>query len=161
MFKPWIIYMMMSVSPCERRKTAEGKLVLDATIAAKARRRGVPVLGLETIDEQFSALAGVPDDQQLQMLRGTLKYADRVDDLMETVLQLYLTRQMGMTWPFQMLLAEKAGIDSGALRGIPPEAPRRSATCICAMARCRYWPGAVPSNRRRRLAPAGQGRAVG
>ena len=53
MFKPWIIYMMMSVSPCERRKTAEGKLVLDATIAAKARRRGVPVLGLETIDEQF------------------------------------------------------------------------------------------------------------
>ena len=111
MFKPWIIYMMMSVSPCERRKTAEGKLVLDATIAAKARSRGVPVLGLETIDEQFSALAGVPDDQQLQMLRGTLKYGDRVDDLMETVLQLYLTRQMGMTWPFQLMLAEKAGID--------------------------------------------------
>ena len=77
----------------------------------------------------------MPDDQQLQMLRGTLKYADRVDDLMETVLQLYLTRQMGMTWPFQMLLAEKAGIDPAPYEEFRQRLVVTSATCICAMAR--------------------------
>lgn len=114
-FKPWIVYMILSVSECERRKVQDGALVLDMRIAEQARQRGIPVMGLETIDEQLTAMASVPDDQQLEVLKATLKYARQSDDLMETVLQLYLRREMGAAWPFQVALAAKAGIDAAPL----------------------------------------------
>lgn len=115
LFKPWIVYMILSVSDCERQKVQGGDLVLDMRIAEDARARGVPVVGLETIDEQLAAMASVPDEQQLEVLKATLKYAPRTDDLMETVLQFYLQRRMGAAWPFQLALAAKAGIDPAPL----------------------------------------------
>ena len=115
LFKPWIVYMILSVSDCERRKVQEGNLVLDMRIAEQARARGIPISGLESIDDQLAAMSAVPDDQQLQVLRATLKYAKRTDDLLETVLQLYLSRRMGAAVPFQMALAVKAGVDPGPL----------------------------------------------
>lgn len=115
MFKPWIIYMILSVSECERRKVQAGATVVDMAVAETARKRGLPVLGLETVKEQLVSLATIPDPQQIDMLRATLKWAKRTDDLMETVLQLYLRREMGAAWPFQIALARKAGIDPGQL----------------------------------------------
>ena len=35
---------------------------------------------------------------------------DRIDDMMETMVQLYLQRQLGAIWPLQMVLAEKVGV---------------------------------------------------
>ena len=115
MFKPWIVYMLLSVSDCERRKVQAGATVLDMQIAGIAKKRGVPVTGLETVKEQLVSLASVPDAQQVEMLKATLHWAKRTDDLMETVLQLYLKRQMGSAWPFQVALARKAGIDPAPL----------------------------------------------
>lgn len=115
LFRPWIIYMILSVSNCERRKVESGDSVLDMRVAETARSRGIPVVGLETVEEQLNAMASVPDDQQIQMLKATLKFADRSDDLMETVVQFYLNRNMGAAWPFQIMLARKAGIDPAPL----------------------------------------------
>ncbi len=111
MFKPWIIYMILSVSECERRKVQGGATVVDMAVAETAKKRGLPVLGLETVKEQLVSLATIPDPQQVEMLRATLKWAKRIDDLMETVLQFYIRREMGAAWPFQLALARKAGID--------------------------------------------------
>ena len=44
-------------------------------------------------------MAAIPDDQQIAMLRASLKFADRANDTMETLLQLYLERDMGAAWP--------------------------------------------------------------
>lgn len=115
LFRPWIVYMILSVSNCERKKVEGGDTVLDMRIAQVARGRGIPVVGLETIDEQLQAMASVPDDQQVEMLRATLKFASRSDDLMETVVNLYVHRNMGAAWPFQIMLARKAGIDPAPL----------------------------------------------
>lgn len=115
LFRPWIVYMILSVSGCERKKVESGEAVLDMRIAEAARSRGVPVVGLETVDEQLKAMASVPDDQQVQMLKATLKFASRSDDLMETVVNLYVHRKMGAAWPFQILLAQKAGVDPAPL----------------------------------------------
>lgn len=115
LFRPWIVYMMLSVSSCERQKVATGASVLDQRIAETARARGTPVIGLETVEGQLSAMASVPDEPQIQMLKAALKFASRTDDLMETVLQLYLKRNMGAAWPFQMALARLAGVDPGSL----------------------------------------------
>ncbi len=114
MFKPWVVSLMLAVSDCERRKVQSGKLVLDARIASLAHQAGKSVVGLETIESQLDAMASLPDKTQLDMLRAGLRYIDRTDDNMETLLQLYLGRELGIAWPLQIALAEKVGIGKQA-----------------------------------------------
>ncbi|MCB1521574.1 MAG: TraB/GumN family protein [Hyphomicrobiaceae bacterium] len=114
MFKPWVISLMLSVSGCERRNVQRGEPVLDMKLATTARQRGKTIIGLETIESQLQAMAAIPDDQQVGMLRASLAYADRADDNMETLLQLYLQRRMGAAWPFQLALARQAGVGPSA-----------------------------------------------
>jgi hypothetical protein len=116
-FKPWIITMILSVSECERKKVQQGERVLDMQLAERGKKRGMKIYGLETIPEQLKALASVPQEQQLQMLRASLKFADRTNDLMETLVQLYLTRNITAVMPFQIALARQVGIGDEAFAG--------------------------------------------
>ena len=81
MLKPWLVSTLLSISECERRKAASGAKVLDMQLADTAKASGIPVVGLETINEQLAALSGIPEEQQLQMLRLSLKYFDRTNDI--------------------------------------------------------------------------------
>lgn len=116
-FKPWIVSMILSVSECERDKVQKGAPVLDMKIAEMGKARGLQVVGLETIPAQFEALAAVPEQQQLDMLRAGLKFADRTNDMMETLVQLYLNRQITAAMPFQIALAREAGVTDQAFIG--------------------------------------------
>jgi uncharacterized protein YbaP (TraB family) len=116
-FKPWIVTMILSVSDCERNKVQSGARVLDMKIAEIGKSRGLQVVGLETIPAQLESLAAVPEQQQLDMLRASLKFADRTDDMMETLVQLYLSRKIGAAMPFQIALAQQAGVSDQAFAG--------------------------------------------
>ncbi len=116
-FKPWIVSMILSVSECERDKVQKGARVLDMEIAEMGKARGLEVVGLETIPAQIEALAAVPEQQQLDMLRASLKFADRTDDMMETLVQLYLNRKITAAMPFQIALAREAGVTDQAFVG--------------------------------------------
>jgi uncharacterized protein YbaP (TraB family) len=116
-FKPWIVSMILSVSDCERDKVQKGARVLDMKIAEMGKARGIEVVGLETIPAQIEALAAVPEQQQLDMLRASLKFADRTNDMMETLVQLYLTRKITAAMPFQIALAREAGVTDQAFVG--------------------------------------------
>jgi hypothetical protein len=117
LFKPWIVTMILSVSDCERAKVQQGTRVLDMKIAEIGTQRGLKVVGLETIPEQLQALAAVPQSQQLKMLRTSLKFADRTNDMMETLVQLYLNRKIAAAMPFQVALAREVGIGDDAFAG--------------------------------------------
>ena len=117
LFKPWIISMILSVSDCERTKVQRGKRVLDMKIAETGKSLGVPVVGLETIPDQLAALAAVPEEQQLDMLRVSLRFAHRMNDLMETLVQLYLGRRITAALPLQLAMARQAGVGEGAFVG--------------------------------------------
>ncbi len=121
LFKPWVVSMIMTVPACERAQVSRGKPVLDMVVAQEARSRKIPVVGLETIDQQLKAAASVPMPEQVQILRAGLIYADRANDLMETVLQLYIGRNVAMTMPLQMHLAKEAGIDDVSMDGFRSE----------------------------------------
>lgn len=110
MFRPWVVSMILSVSACERQKVKDGLPVLDLKLANIARERGMRIVGLETIESQLAAMASIPDEQQIAMLRASLRFAHRSNDTMETLLQLYLSRDMGSAWPFHLALAKQAGI---------------------------------------------------
>ena len=111
-FRPWLVTLSLAMAPCERRRHAAGLAPLDARIAEAGRRRGTPVIGLETIEDQLRALAGVPETDQLHILRASLKHYDRATDLMETMVQRYLARDLGAMWPFQIELAKQAGLSA-------------------------------------------------
>jgi hypothetical protein len=116
-YRPWVITLLIAASDCERRKIQQGSLVLDMKLAAEAKARGISITGLETIEEQLAAMTSVPEDQQIEMLRAGLKFVDRGNDLVETMVQLYLGRRMGAAWPFQLALAAKAGVSEASFAG--------------------------------------------
>ncbi|WP_082072761.1 TraB/GumN family protein [Hyphomicrobium sp. 99] len=115
--KPWLVSMLLATSDCERKQVASGKAVLDLRIAAEAQKNGIAVTGLETIDSQLSALASIADDQQLAILKVELDYADRADDMMETMVQMYQKRQIGAAMPFQLALAAESGAPPSTFDG--------------------------------------------
>lgn len=117
LLRPWLVNMLLSVSECERRQMAAGATVLDMRLAEEAQKQAIPIVGLESISQQLTALSAMPEDQQLLMLKSGLKYADRTDDMMETLVQLYLKRQMGAAIPFQLALAAKTGVPPSAFDG--------------------------------------------
>lgn len=121
LYKPWVVSMILAVDPCERERVAAGQQVLDMVIAEEAQKKKIPVIGLETLQSQLEAAASVPMDEQVQILRASLVHAGRADDLRETVLGLYLKRQIGAVMPLQMLVAAKSGEVTGDLDGFREE----------------------------------------
>lgn len=112
--KPWLVFMLVAIPACERNRQSAGFHALDMRLADDARKRGIPVLGLETIEGQLQMLAAIPEEQQVAMLKAVLHYVDRAEDQLETTVQLYLKRQMGLAIPFQHELARRAGTPSTA-----------------------------------------------
>lgn len=119
--KPWVVSMMLALPGCERKRAATGLEPLDQRLGNKARAKGIPVVGLETLADQMRAMAKVPDGDQLEMLRASLKLFHRADDLIETMVQLYLKRELGQIWPMQELLWRIAGHDPAALNSFRRE----------------------------------------
>lgn len=115
--RPWLVSTLLSTSECERKQIAAGVPVLDLAIAAKAKAKDIPLVGLETVDEQLVALSGIPESEQIEMLTVGLRYLERRNDMLETMLQMYLKRQMGAAMPFQIALAGKVGVGPSAFAG--------------------------------------------
>ena len=113
-FRPWVATLLLSVSICEQQRIAAGVLPLDARLAKDAEGRGIKAVGLETLESQFRALAAVPEPDQVEMLKSSARFYDRIDDMMETMIQLYLRRELGAIWPLQIVLAEKVGVRANA-----------------------------------------------
>lgn len=114
LIRPWFISMLLSLSECERKKIETGAKALDTIIEADAKARGAALVGLETPDSQLKALTSVPEAQQVLMLKAGLKYADRTNDTLETLIQMYLKRNIGAAMPFNIALAAKHSIPASA-----------------------------------------------
>ncbi|MBS0240664.1 MAG: TraB/GumN family protein [Proteobacteria bacterium] len=109
--RPWLVTMMLAIPDCERARLQTGREPLDLKIGKTARDRGLPVLGLETVEQQLVSLASVPDADQLAMLRATLKTYAQAGDMMETIVQRYLKREVAKVLPLQRELLAKIGLD--------------------------------------------------
>lgn len=109
-FRPWVITMLLASSQCERKRASAGKRILDAHISDLAKKQGSKIVGLESLDDQLKALSASPPVDQLAMLKVGLAYVERSNDLVETLIQFYLKRDLGAIWPFQIALAERIGV---------------------------------------------------
>jgi uncharacterized protein YbaP (TraB family) len=109
--RPWLISTMLAISDCHRAQMEAGKKALDEQLESTAKANGAAVVGLETAESQLAAMASLPNDKQVQILKAGLAYADRTDDMIETLVQMYIKRDITATMPFQLALAEKIGVN--------------------------------------------------
>ncbi|MBX9925124.1 MAG: TraB/GumN family protein [Hyphomicrobiaceae bacterium] len=110
MLRPWVVSMQLAVSMCERVRMVTGAPVLDSRIETLATSKKIRVVGLETVKEQIGAIAKMPEADQVQHLRAGLTYRQRLDDTTATLINLYLTRNLGAIIPLQVHLASKANV---------------------------------------------------
>ena len=112
--KPWMLSALVALPACEMARKAAGAPVLDVKLAEDAKAAGKKLEGLETIADQLHAMASLPMEFHLKGLIDTLKLGDRMDDVIETMIELYVQGDTGTFWPlFRAVLpdeeADKAG----------------------------------------------------
>jgi uncharacterized protein YbaP (TraB family) len=72
---------------------------LDDVVEQTAKDRGIARVGLETIEEQFRAMSDMSMDAQIANLKMSIELYHRIDDSMETLNQLYLSRRIAEMFP--------------------------------------------------------------
>lgn len=97
--RPWMIASAVALPACEMARKAKGAQFLDQKIAADAAAEGKQVKGLETLAEQLQAMAELPTEFHLKSLIETLELGAKMNDVVETMTDIYLSGDIGMTMP--------------------------------------------------------------
>ncbi len=105
--KPWFASISFFAIPgCEKLRMDQKVSVLDAQITQLAKSNGIPVIGLETIEEQYRAFAALPFDHQLTMLKNGIYSRALLADMYATTVALYLSRQLEFIMPLSLLYSQ-------------------------------------------------------
>ncbi|QRM53428.1 TraB/GumN family protein [Sinorhizobium sp. BG8] len=97
--KPWMLASFVALPACELARKAAGASFLDQKLAKDAIADGKTLKGLETLLEQISSLDSLPLEPQLEGLVQTVALGDQLNDVIETMSQLYLAGDIGMIMP--------------------------------------------------------------
>ncbi|GAK71304.1 hypothetical protein RRU01S_16_00670 [Agrobacterium rubi TR3 = NBRC 13261] len=97
--KPWILSSFVALPACEFARKARGASFLDMKLANDALAGGKQLVGLETLLEQMKALSDLPMSFHVQSLIDMLQLGDRMEDVMATMIDLYLKGEVGMIMP--------------------------------------------------------------
>jgi hypothetical protein len=112
-FKPWGAMILFSLPPAEHLRVAGGQKPLDEALRAQAEATGMPVLGLETVDEQIETLDGMLRGDQMLLLDSTLEQAGEIERTFAQLRDAYLARDLVTV--YGLLNAAKADDSSGAV----------------------------------------------
>lgn len=105
--KPWMLFGMVGVSDCEVSRKMDGQKVLDVAIIERAQKGGKDTAGLETMLEQITVMASLPIEFQTKGLIESLRVGDLMDDVMETMTQLYLAQDIALFKPVMSAVAKQ------------------------------------------------------
>jgi len=115
--QPWFLSVGFMMPACEKARTERGALALDADLARRAEAAGKPVEGLETAVEQLSAIASIPLKQQMDGFVAVLEIDDALEDVFETMIDLYLKGEVAMILPAVEAAVPNGGMLVGAGEG--------------------------------------------
>ena len=114
--QPWLIATTISLPVCEIQRKQTGEKVLDAKLADFAKNSGKDVKGLESIAEQLTALASLPQVYHVSALEETLVSGDLAVDMIETLKQSYLMGNMGIVFPLMKEVMPRSSQGEGAVK---------------------------------------------
>lgn len=99
LMKPWAAAVTLSTPK------PETGVFLDMSLYLTAKNQGKAVYGLETVEEQFSALDDIPMADQVYLLRASVQNYPRIPAMVEKMIERYLARDL----PGLLSLARKYG----------------------------------------------------
>jgi len=102
MFKPWAVALVLSAPPQDPAN------VLDFALARRAQEKGKPVHELEGIEEQVAVLEGIPEADQVALLRHAVENRARLQDWIGRIVEAYLARDLAA---MQRISEESSGGD--------------------------------------------------
>ncbi|ENN89584.1 GumN family protein [Rhizobium freirei PRF 81] len=97
--QPWLIASSFEMTGCEVRRKTAGAKFLDQKLASDAAAQGKQVKGLETLAEQAKAMSDLPTELHLKSLIQTLELGNKINDVNETMTDLYLVGNIGAMVP--------------------------------------------------------------
>ena len=118
LMRPWFLTTLMSLPVCESARQEAGFKPLDSYLQDRAVAQGTRVVGLETIADQLKAMASLPLETELAWLRSAIALYPRVEDMTETLLQLYLHRRIGATWELSQAMSGPLAFTPEQLRQV-------------------------------------------
>jgi len=119
--KPWAVTMFLADSPCQRQLQERGLKPIDSIVVERAEANGARIVGLETTYEQYSSLASIPPGLQAAWLKASIELHPRVDDMTQTMAELYRFRRMDAAWTLTQEMAPHAGLDDTTLASLRTE----------------------------------------
>ena len=96
--RPWVVFTMLMMPPDELGKDSSA---LDMILYRRAAMRKIPLLGLETADEQLDVLEGENLDDQLWMLNKTVEEYGQISQQFTDMLEAYIDRDIGKLFEMQ------------------------------------------------------------
>ena len=114
--QPWLVATTVSLPVCEMLRKRMGAKVLDQVIAEEAANANKKVFGLETMAEQFEAIASLPQAFHLAALEQTLRSNTKALDMIETLKRLYLESRTGMILPLMKTVTPESFSGSDSAR---------------------------------------------
>ncbi len=106
--QPWMVAAAIARPMCELRAASTGEPVLDELIARTAQQSGIEVAGLETVSEQFNAVASIAQEFHVNALADLVELGALSDDVTETTKLLYLSGEIGLVLPLVRVFSPKA-----------------------------------------------------
>jgi len=88
MFRPWALALMLSVPP------QDPSAVLDIALARAARAQGKPVHELEGLEEQVAIFDGMPEPDQVLLLRRAVDDYERMPRVTGRLIEAWLARDL-------------------------------------------------------------------
>lgn len=92
--RPWFLALMVAMPTCELARQGAGLPSVDKQVAS-GRPPGAALVGLETPDEQVALLASMDEAIALLSLSTAPRYKDQRENIVATLVDLYLQRRMG------------------------------------------------------------------
>ena len=91
---PWAAMTIISLTPTEFRRIREGHLPLDHAIQVYAGEQGLPLYGLESVEEQIAVFRDVPEPQQVALLDLAIRSHPQIETWYRQMKDAYLTRDL-------------------------------------------------------------------
>jgi uncharacterized protein YbaP (TraB family) len=94
-FRPWALNMIFSMPPSEMERQAAGAPMLDNVLRQHGEERGIPVYGIETVEEQLALFADYGEADQLALLDITLEMQPQAETQFNQLRAAWLAGDLG------------------------------------------------------------------
>ncbi|MGY2046786.1 TraB/GumN family protein [Methylobacterium sp. JK268] len=93
--KPSVLALMLDLPPCAAGAPGAGTPLVDAALVRIARRRGLAVVGLESLSEQIAILDPLSAEEQRRLLLALVGLSGYAEDILETSVRRYVEKEPG------------------------------------------------------------------